>query len=117
MENFYPLLIFVVIGLVRLLISNKKKRQEKPPPLEKNGNIIPPPPIKLTERAPSEQSSKMHTGFSSQDCKNRELGVKRDPHFWKKKKKARVQTLVAEVGSKRKLFLLSEILRPYDDQS
>lgn len=102
-DSLFPFLIIVAIGLLRLFMSKKKPeeptKKTRPAPVYREMKSAPPsvkPPVK---KKPPERKSYIP------------LEVRRDEHFWQKKKRSRIQTLVAQTGDKRNLILLSEILK------
>jgi len=109
LEGLYPFLILLLIGLMRLLKAKKKKEEtrvatKKAPtpavaaPMGKKKSSLTPPPV-----APEVEKTQAREYTS--------LEVKKDLHYARQKKKARIQKLVASSGSKRKMILLSEILK------
>lgn len=107
-EGYFPFLIILLVGLVRLLTSKKKKvepqRKSAAAPsltIPKVSKKVPPPLPRF--QAEIEPKESYHA-----------LKVKRDANFWRKKKRSRIQALVSDVGDKRKLILLSEILKNPD---
>ena len=108
-EGLFPFLILLLIGLIRLLKARKKKQQppeQLPPP--RRAEPAPPPPRKAPAKV---AKAPLKEPLIPQETEYRSLKVKRDEHFWRKEKKSRIQTLVESTGNKRKVFLLSEILR------
>lgn len=107
-EGLFPFLILILFGVIRLLKAKKKKESQGQSPPQRRPDPTPQPleqppqmPVQTRREAPLKQSKPEY----------RPLEVKRDEHFWSKKKKTRIQALVHSTGNKRKMFLLSEILR------
>lgn len=107
-EGLFPFLILILVGVIRLLKAKKKKAtQEQPPPQRRPD----PTPQSVEEVPPMPPQTRWEEPLKQSRPEYRALQVKRDEHFWRKRKKTRIQALVQSTGSKRKMFLLSEILR------
>jgi hypothetical protein len=106
-EGLFPFLILLLVGLLRLLKAKKKKETaQKPPHLRR---VAPQPPRELLPPEPVQVRREIRS--KPPVSKHIPLQVKKDEHFLRKEKKIRIQTLVKSTGNKRKMFLLSEILR------
>jgi len=108
-EGLFPFLILILIGVIRLLKAKKKKESQEQPPPQRRPVPTPQPP---EQAPPMPTQSRREAPLKQSRPEYRPLEVKRDEHFWSKKKKTRIQALVQSTGNKRKMFLLSEILRP-----
>lgn len=109
-ESLFPFLILLFIGFIRFIKSKKKTEESR----KKDRTVfkVPPPfaPKKVKPHQPSippknpKISQQMHTL----------LEVKKDAYGLKKRKKTRIQRLVSSAGGKRKIILLSEILKHHE---
>ncbi|WP_420420503.1 hypothetical protein [Simkania sp.] len=112
-EGLFPFFILLLVGLIRLLKAKKKKEstQSAPPPQRRPAQPAPAPSPPKRTSVPNPAQLRREVPVEPPEPAYNSLQVKRDEHFWRKEKKARVQTLVESTGNKRKMFLLSEILR------
>ncbi len=103
-EGLYPLLIFVVFGVVKALKARAKNKQEEK---EKQGSLrraptpTPTPSIRKVTMPPSINIKKVKPVELSKVVKN---------EVFHRKKKSRIANLIGGLRSKKDLILLSEIL-------
>lgn len=108
LEGLFPFLLLLLIGLFHFIISKKKKDQSN----KRSESVViksfhkrkltPPKPIisPPTEKQIEKECIRLET--------------EKNQYYEKNKKQTRIQNLVASVGNKRKMIILSEILKDYD---
>ena len=112
LEEYFPFFIILIIGLWRLFKKKKKEEKSSPP--------LPPKKRKITQsdiqsfqgpfrRMPQPPAHKKPV--VPQEKPPHVLQVKKDTHYQKTKTKKRITSVVSSLESKKKLILISEILK------
>ena len=120
LSGLLPFLIFILIGFFRFVLSKKREKKQasrptspaqQPVPIPKKPlqTISTPSPFEnLIDKELAESSKK---AFYSPSLSKLE-GKRGDEHYSRReKKKNRIQNLVKSAGGKRKMILLTEILK------
>lgn len=119
----FPFLIFILIGLFRFVLSKKQEkksnRRPTPPPQTRAPDLEPIPPRRselyqeeplqrVSPPSPAESSKREFYPTSSSKIEEKRM----DEHYFRKEKgKSRIQNLVQSAGGKRRVILLTEIIR------
>lgn len=110
-EKYLPFFIFLLIVMLRLF-KGKKKEEKKISPLPSKTMPSHPKAIQSFRMPLKAPKAPLQTKALKEEKERYQfLQVKKDSHYHKKKTEKRIGRLISSLESKKKLILISEILK------